>query len=200
MALTQFLRASAALGKRRIAAVALAASFVFVAGCGGASMNSRAKGEREADAALLNSALARELATIDAYGHAVATPGGRWISLMRVFRAQDQEHADVLMKAIRGFGATVDGAKARGERQALNYAVLKSRADYLGLLYRRESKGYAGTLNAVAKLTTAGTRSLLGSIGANQAEHLVLLRQVRGLRGLSAVPSAFATGSISPAK
>ncbi len=200
MALTRIIRAAGALCKRGITAVALAATFAFVAGCGGASMNTRAKGESEADAALLNSALARELATIDAYGHAMAAPGVRWGSLMRVFRAQDQEHADVFMKAIRGFGATVDEAKVKGERQAIDYAAQRRHVDYLELLYQRESKGYAGTLNGVAKLTTAGTRSLLASIGANQAEHMVLLRQALGLRGLAAVPTAFATGSTSPSK
>ncbi len=182
-------------GRRSAIVVAFATTALLAAGCGGGAKNGRAGSEREADAALINTALARELASVEVYGHGLALPGGMGSSLMGKFRAQDQEHADQLMKMIRGFGATVDSTKVRGERQSLDLPSLKHRVAVLALAYERESKGIGGILNEVAKLSTGGTRSLLISIATNQAEHLALLRQELGVATVSSVPEAFETGA-----
>jgi hypothetical protein len=181
-----------------VLAVIITIAALTSAGCGRGGANRGAAVEREADAALINTALARELATVNAYGHAISLPGAAHIPLLRRFRAQDQEHVDLLMKVIRGFGATIDEAKIEGERRALVYSALKGPAGVLALLYERENKSVAATLNEVSKLSTPGTRSLLSAIGANQAEHLVLLRQALGAGPLAAVPEAFETGARTP--
>lgn len=191
------MRRGGALHRRRSAiVVAFATTALVAAGCGNGAKNGRAGSEREADAALVNTALARELASVEVYGRGLALPGRVGSSLMREFRAQDQEHADLLMKVIRGFGASVDSTKVRGERRSLNLPSLKHRVAALALIYKRESKGIGGILNEVAKLSTGGTRSLLISIATNQAEHLVRLRQELG--AASSVPEAFETG-VTPA-
>ncbi len=170
------------------------ALILLLAGCGGGGKEAPAESEKEADAELVDTAIARELATVDAYGHGLSLPGGG-TAVLREFRAQAQEHVDALAKAIRGLGGKVDSEKIDGEREALDYTGVESRADFLTFAYERESSGVAGDLSEVSKLSTPWPRSLLGSIAANQAQHLVLLRQALGGGGLASVPEAFESGT-----
>ena len=98
------------------------------------------------------------------------------------------------MKAIRGLGGQIDPEKVAGEREALDYKGIESRADFLPLAYERESQGVAGDLDEVSKLSAAWPRSLLASIATNQAQHLVLLRQALGAGPLASVPAPFEVG------
>jgi hypothetical protein len=202
---------------RGTVAATLAAVALAVAGCGGGGGGSPAESEKEADAELVDNAIARELATVDAYTHGLSLPVGGAVSppprcsfsiscgekeqrkegaaLLRELRAQAQEHVDALTKAIRGLGGKVDGEKIAGEREALDYTGVKSRADFLVFAYERESKGIAGDLAEVSKLFSPWPRSLLGSIAANQAQHLVLLRQALGTGPLASVPEPFEGGT-----
>ena len=175
-----------------LAAVALAA-----AGCGGGGGggSARAESEKEADVELVDTAIARELATVDAYGHGLSLPGRIGTAVLRELRAQAQEHVDALAKAIRGLGGKVDSEKIEGEREALDYTGVESRHDFLTFAYERESSGVAGDLSEVSKLSTPWPRSLLGSIAANQAQHLVLLRQALGAGPLASIPEAFESGT-----
>ena len=75
---------------------------------------------------------------------------------------------------------------------------MKSRADFLVFAYERESRGVAGCLVEVSKLSTPWPRSLLSSIAANQAQHLVLLRQALGAGPLASVPEPFEAGTTPP--
>ena len=96
---------------------------------------------------------------------------------------------------MRGLGGEVDGEKIAAEREALDYTGVKSRADFLVFAYERESRGIADDLTEISKLSASWPRSLLGSIAANQAQHLVLLRQALGAGPLASVPEPFETGS-----
>ena len=125
---------------------------------------------------------------MDAYSHGLSLPGGADTALLRELRAQAQEHVDALAKALRGLGGKVDNEKVDGEREALDYTGVESRHDFLSFAYERESSGVAGDLSEVSKLSTPWPRSLLSSIAANQAQHLVLLRQALGAGGLASVP------------
>jgi hypothetical protein len=166
------------------------------AGCGGGGGGSSpAQSEKEADADLVDNAIARELATAGAYAHGLSLPGRAGAALLRELRAQAQEHVDALTKAIRGLGGEVDSEKIAAEREALDYTGVKSRADFLAFAYERESRGVAGALSEVSKLSTPWPRSLLGSIAANQAQHLVLLRQALGAGPLASVPEPFEAGT-----
>lgn len=170
---------------------------VGIAGCGsgGGGDSSPVESEKEADVELVDTAIARELATVDAYSHSLSLPGGADTAMLREFRAQAQEHVDALAKAIRGLGGKVDSEKVDGEREALDYTGVESRHDFLTFAYERESSGVAGDLSEVSKLSTPWPRSLLGSIAANQAQHLVLLRQTLGAAPLASVPEAFESGT-----
>ena len=117
------------------------------------------------------------------------------VGLLRVLRAQDQEHVDALLKAIRGLGGQVDPVKVAGEREALDFRGVKTRADFLALAYELESKGVVGDLDEVARLSVAWPRSTIASIATNQAQHLVLLRQALGAGPLASVPAPFETGT-----
>jgi Ferritin-like domain len=191
------------LGFAGLLVVALAAS-----GCGGGGGASSAQAEKEADASLVNYALARELATADAYARALRcglsqlcgdNPQRSGVGgLLRLFRAQAQEHADALTKALRGLGAPVDEEKVAAEREALDLGGVKAPRDYLVFAYERESEGVARSLTEISKLSTPWPRALLGSIAADEAQHLTLLRQALGAGPAESVPKAFESGT-SPA-
>ncbi len=182
---------------RCTAAASLVAVAVAAVGCGGGGGGGSTPGEseKEADIALVDTAIARELAIVDAYSHGLALPGKVDTAVLREFRAQAQEHVDALAKAIRGLGGRVDSEKIGAEREALDYTGVESRADFLTFAYERESMGVAGDLSEVSKLSTPWPRSLLGSIAANQAQHLVLLRQALGVGPLASVPEPFEAGT-----
>jgi Ferritin-like domain len=186
----------------RITFFLVAAATLAIAGCGGGGGGASGGGgaaarqsEREADGALVDTAIAREMAIVDAYDHGLSLPGGADTALLRRFRAQDQEHVDALLKTIRGLGGQVDPVKVAGEREALDFRGVKTRAAFLALAYELESKGVVGDLDEVARLSAAWPRSILASIATDQAQHLVLLRQALGATPLTSVPAPFETGT-----
>jgi rubrerythrin len=181
--------------RKRITFALGATLVLLLAGCGGGGKEAPAESEKEADVELVDTAIARELATVDAYSHGFSLPGGADTALLLELRAQAQEHVDALAKALRGLGGKVDNEKVDGEREALDYTGVESRHDFLAFAYERESSGVAGDLSEVSKLSTPWPRSLLSSIAANQAQHLVLLRQALGAGGLASVPEAFESGA-----
>jgi Ferritin-like domain len=174
-------------------------ALLALAGCGGGGGSAPlAQREKESDIDYVDNAIARELATVDAYAHGLALPGRADAALLRQLRAQAQEHVDALTKAVRGLGGAVDPEKVAAEREALDYTGVKSRADFLVFAYERESRGVAGDLTEIARLASPWPRSLLGSIAANQAQHLVLLRQALGDSPLASVPEPFEAGATPP--
>ena len=180
----------------RITFFLVAATTLAIAGCGGGGATTTTRqGEREADVALVDTAIAREMATVDAYEHGLALPGRSDAAVLRQFRAQDQEHVDALMKAIRGLGGQIDPEKVAGEREALDYKGIESRAGFLPLAYERESQGVAGDLDEVSRLSAVWPHSLLASIATDQAQHLVLLRRALGAGPLASVPAPFEVGT-----
>jgi hypothetical protein len=94
-------------------------------------------------------------------------------------------------KTLRGIGAEADPPA-----ETIEANDLKTRADSLEFLYEMESATLDAELSAVGKLSVDWPRPLLGSMAANQAQHLVLLRQVLGAKRSDLVPSAFETGEI----
>ena len=169
------------------AAVALAAGLVS---CGSSGGTATAVPERGADAELLNGILSRQTAAVDAYDRTLSHLGGRNLALARVFRAQEQEHIDAIVKALRGLGG-----RAEPEAEAIEAKKLKTEADYLGFLYELESATIDAELSAISKLTASWPRSLLASIVANQAQHLTLLRGMMGAKPIDTIPGAFENGT-----
>jgi hypothetical protein len=184
------------MAKYRITFALVALALLAPAGCGGGGGGAApAESEKESDVDYLDNAIARELATVDAYAHGLALPGRAGAALLGQLRAQAQEHVDALTKAVRGLGGKVDDEKVAAEREALDYTGVRNRADFLVFAYERESRGVAGDLTEISKLFSSWPRSLLGSIAANQGQHLVLLRQALGAGPLASVPEPFEAGS-----
>ncbi len=167
---------------------------VLLAGCGGdGGSTTTAVPDKEADAEVLNRVLARELAAIDAYAQVLPLLRGADVAMAEEFRTQEQEHVDALLKALRGLGA-----RSEAEDEEIEAGELKTRADALEFLYEVESVSIDGGLRAISNLTAPWPRSLMGSIVANQAQHLVLLRRALGAGPLASIPEAFENGTAPP--
>jgi rubrerythrin len=169
--------------------VALALALVL-AGCGGGGGTTTAVPDKAADAEILNRVLARETAAIRAYERTLPLLHGPALAGAREFRAHEQEHLDAIVKALRGLGE-----KAEPEAEEIESEGLKTQADALGFLYEVESVSVADDLRAISHLTAPWPRSLLGSIAANQAQHLVLLRRALGASAAESIPEAFEDGT-----
>jgi rubrerythrin len=174
-------------------AAALAATLALAA-CGSSSGGgTTAVPDKGGDAEILNNVLTREMAAIGAYDDALPRLHGRDLTTARRFRAQEQEHIDAILKALRGLGE-----KAEPEAEEIESAGLQNRTDVLDFLYEVEGISIDDGLRAISHLTASWPRSLLGSIVANQAQHLVLLRRALGAGPLAAIPEAFENGAAPP--
>jgi len=173
-----------------VVAAGLAASLVA---CGGGDDGSTV--DPEADAAVLNEVLGRQLAAVAAYGEALPALRGADLALARRFRVQEQEHVDATTKTLRGLEEPADPAE-----ETIEASDLETGDDALDFLYRLESATIDAELAAVGKLTVAWTRPLIASMAANQAQRLVLIRRALGASPLEAVPQAFETGETSAPK
>ncbi len=173
------------------AAGLLAVLALAVAGCGGSGGGTTtAVPDKAGDAEILNVVLARELAAVRAYERTLPLLGGRSLAMAREFRAQEQEHVDAIVKALRGLGEA-----AEPETEEIESEGLKTGADALGFLYEVESISVADDLRAISHLVAPWPRSLLGSIAANQAQHLVALRRALGADAAESIPEAFEDGT-----
>jgi hypothetical protein len=172
-----------------LALLALAAGF---AACGrgerdtGAATAPEAK---EADAEILNEILSRQLGVVAAYPQAMSTLDVRTLALLRKFRAQEGEHADAIVKALRGLSE-----EAEAKPEAIPAGALRTRGDRLRFAYEMESATIDAELSAIARLESPGARTLLATTAANQAQHLAILRRLLGARPIKTVPEAFETG------
>ncbi len=172
----------------------LAVATLLLAGCGGSgSGTTTAVPDKAADAEILNNVLARQLAAVRAYERTLPLLAGPALAGAREFRASEQEHVDATIKALRGLGE-----KAEPEEEEIESEGLKTQADALEFLYELESASIAYDLRAVSHLTAPWPRSLLGSVAANQAQHLVLLRRALGTDIAESIPGAFEDGTSPP--
>jgi hypothetical protein len=176
-------------GGRRLAAGIGVAVALLTVGCGGGGTTT-ATPDKAADAETLNSVLAREQAAVRAYERTLPLLHGPILASAREFRASEQEHVDAIVKALRGLGE-----KAEPEAEEIESEDLKTQADALGFLYEVESVSVAYDLRAISHLTAPWPRSLLGSIAANQAQHLVSLRRALGADAAESIPGAFEDGT-----
>ncbi len=109
-----------------------------------------------------------------------------------LFARQDQEHADALTAALEDLGG-VAPRKPSGsfDVPGLSEALSSGQAAFVRFVIELETATIRGYYEATAKLTDPRLLSLGASIMANEAQHLVVLRQVLG-RAPS--PRAFVTG------
>ena len=166
---------------------------ILIAGCGGGGGDggsAATQSDKDADIELLNGVLSRQLGAVGAYERTLAGLRGRDETLARQFRAQEQEHAEAILKVLRAIGGEADA-----EPEEIDLPEMSNRADRLAFLYELEGTSIDYELSIVTKLTETWPRSLLGSIVANQAQHRLLLRQLLGERGGETIPSAFEDGT-----
>lgn len=177
-----------------LACVAATAALSACGGSGGGTTTAvpdkAAEAEVLDDVETLNNVLTRETAAIGAYDQALPELRGRDLATARDFRAQEQEHIDAIVKALRGLGG-----KAAPEEEEIESTGLRLRRDALDFLYEVESVSIAGDLRAISHLVSPWPKSLLGSIASNQGQHLVLLRQALGAGSAESVPDAFEDGT-----
>jgi len=178
---------------RAAAVLALAAVFVAASGCGRSGHGAETDPEKGSDAEILNEALARELTTLDAYtrGRAVLRAPRR--AAGRQLRAQEQEYADALTKAIRGLGGETEA-----EPEDPDLTRTRDQAALLGRVYELESAALAFYIDAAPRLYTAASRTLDASLATGHAQHLVVLRQELGASRSASVPEAFDGGEVPP--
>ena len=201
--------------RRAIALIALVAGLGAISGCGGGGSTSAATApaagsptaggtatevstpiaaaEQTADGVLLNKVLSRQEGAIDAYAKVIPALSPRLARMASYFRAQEQEHVDAVLKAMRGLGAAAEPSP-----EPVEPGELKSDRERLEFLYEIEGATIDEELSAISKLEAAWPRSLLASIVANQGEHLTLLRQALGAGPLASVPVPFENGTSPP--
>jgi Ferritin-like domain len=162
-------------------------------GCGQKG-NPAAKGEKAKDADIVNVAIGQEMTLIEAFRHGIPLlrdPETRAIA--RRYLAQEQEHIDGWTKAMRGLGGRVEA-----EAENLDYSAVKRESEFLPFIYELTSSQLTHFLEDVTQLSTPAPRSFAAAIAANQAQHLVVLRQTLGADLLEAVPDSFDTGEVPP--
>jgi rubrerythrin len=187
-------RSRRALPARQGGVLVLAVLALTLAACGGDDGGTTtAVPDKAADAETLNDVLARELAAIRAYERTLPLLEGTALAAAREFRAQEQEHVDAVVKALRGLGEA-----AEPEEEEIESEGLKTQADALEFLYEVESVSVAYYLRAISHLTSSWPRALLGSVAANQAQHLVVLRRLLGADRAESIPEAFEDGTTPP--
>jgi len=169
-------------------AVAAAGSFSACGDDGGSTTT--AVPDKEGDAEILNDVLARELAAAAAYDRVLPLLRGPALRSGREFRAAEQEHGNAIVKALRGLGEP-----AEPEQEEIESDDLKTQQEALEFLYEVESVSVAYDLRSISHLTSPWPRSLLGSIAANQAQHLVVLRRLLGADVAESIPEAFEDGT-----
>ena len=150
--------------------------------------------QADSDAAVLEAAVTLEQQAVLAYT-AAADSGklGRSEAIVRLLARQEQEHADGLAKSLGELGASAPAKPAAPKDvPGLAEATRGDSRDILRFAVELETMAVAAYYDAHGKLTAPELLSTSGSIMANEAQHLVVLRQALG-RNPS--PRAFVTGA-----
>jgi rubrerythrin len=147
------------------------------------------------DGDILVSAIKLEQVAVLAYGAAIdsklLTPG--FAKVARRFRDHEQAHADVLITALKDLGGTPPPAAQVKDIDGVVKGIgdLKSQADVANFAIELEMAAVAAYYDAHSKLIDAKLLQTGASIMANEAQHLVVLRQAVKQ---DPVPNAFETG------
>lgn len=173
-----------------LALVALTLAAALAACGGGETSGAESEAAKAADAEVLNGILSRQLGAVAAYRQAMIVIDARTLALLRKFRAQEAEHADGVVKVLRGLGA-----KAEAEPEAIEAGTLKTRAERLRFAYALEGATIEAELSAIARLESPAARKLLAATVASQAQHLTVLRRLLGAAPVATVPGPFETGA-----
>ncbi|HVW47251.1 MAG TPA: ferritin-like domain-containing protein [Solirubrobacterales bacterium] len=184
------------------ATVVLLLMAALLAGCGGGGSSTarateaaatEAPARQSPDGELLNKVLAREEGAVAAYAAVIPHLSPRLARMASYFRAQEQEHVDAVVKALRGLKAPAEATP-----EAIEPGEAKTAEERLVFLYEVEGATIDEELSAISNLEAPWPRSLLASTVADQAQHLTLIRQALGAGPLASVPVPFENGTAPP--
>lgn len=164
----------------------------FLAACGDGATRSVVTGPDESDRAdveILNGALDLELLAVAAYKAAAPRMRGRVLEIGKRFLEQEQEHADGLATAIEDVGGTPNRPKS-----SYDFPRMRTQQDVLRFAVELENTAIAAYIDALPKFSQGELRATVASIVTNEAEHVAVLLDARGMQP---VPEAFVTGSSS---
>lgn len=192
------MRSTRGIACAAVAALTLAAGCgALLAGCGGGDGDGTGKSEatiaRESDVEIMNVALTQEMTLVQVYRHSLRLLRGEAREIARRFLAQEQEHINGITKVLRGLQGP-----AEGEVEAVDYSKVKSEEDALLQLYDSTGLQLRHYIDDVAHLETIAPRALVTTMAANEAQHLVVLRQLLGADRAESVPEAFDGGEVPP--
>jgi rubrerythrin len=183
-------RSSAAVSRRRLfhaaGAATAAGSAALLAACGGGSGPKESKGSKQADIALLNSAIDLENTAIAAYTAGAPLLKGPALKSGRELLGQEKDHADALSTAVSQLGGHPLPPKA-----SYQFPGLRDQRAVLRLLDTIEHELIGVYLDALPKLGTPKLRAQVASILTTEAEHLAV---VLGLAGRPQAPRALVSG------
>ena len=171
----------------------------LITGCGSSTntateaASTQAAPAQSPDGELLDKVLARQEGAIAAYTEVIPHLSPRFAHMASYFRAQEQEHVDAVVKALRG-----SKAPAGTGPEEIEVGELKTGEKRLAFLYELEGATIDEELSAISQLEAPWPRSLLASTVANQAQHQTLLRQALGAGPLASVPVPFENGTAPP--
>jgi Ferritin-like domain len=174
----------------------------LLAGCGGGGSSTTTATEAAStapvaapspDGELLDKVLARQEGAVAAYGEVIPHLSPRFAQMAAYFRAQEQEHVDAVVKALRAIQASAGTGP-----EEIEVGELKTDEERLVFLYELEGATIDEELGAISQFEAPWPRSLLASTIANQAQHQTLLRQALGSGPLASVPVPFENGTAPP--
>lgn len=139
------------------------------------------------DVALLNAAIDAEYHAIAAYTAGIPILGGRQRDAAKQFLNQDLTHATELISLIKKAGGA-----AHDRSPSYDLGHPQTPAEVLALLHGVERSLIRTYLQVIPRLQPGVTRSVVGSMLANEAEHVSMLR---AHLGLAPVPAAFVSGN-----
>lgn len=145
------------------------------------------------DGELLDKVLTRQEGAVAAYTEVIRHLSPRFAHMASYFRAQEQEHVDAVVKALRGIQAPAGTGP-----EDVEVGELKTDEERLVFLYELEGATIDEELSAISQFEAPWPRSLLASTVANQAQHQTLLRQALGAGPLASVPVPFENGTAPP--
>jgi len=150
---------------------------VLLDGCGAhAAKPARNPEVNGVDADLLDEVFMLENMAIAAYTHVAGSLTGRDRALAETIGRQEVEHALKMAPVIQALG----GAPTP-ELPDYGFPRLADANAALAFVAGIENKVIGGYIDVIPKITNAAARAFAVSIVANEAEHLALVTQARGL-------------------
>jgi rubrerythrin len=160
----------------------------------------KAFAQAEDDAKIVEGAVRLEQIAVVAYdtaynGNLLTKPVA---DVAKLFRDQEQEHADALTQALQDLGGTAPEPPRPQEVEGLSSA--KSQAQILSFAIDLENMAIQAYVDAHRKLQSPDLLKTGSQIISNEGQHLVVLRQALGASPAGSVPRAFEAGMAPPPK